>query len=82
MIRVDHSSLLKVNKFILLKGCCYWWQGFIFKFIYFIFFSTKDCTRKMSKGTVKVWGDGSGQIKINGKDITYFYDVYHREQVS
>ncbi|XP_044014113.1 28S ribosomal protein S9, mitochondrial [Aphidius gifuensis] len=44
------------------------------------FIVVKDCQRKSSTGTVKIWGNGTGLININGKDITYFYDKYHREQ--
>jgi small subunit ribosomal protein S9 len=41
-----------------------------------------DCTRKSAKAEVTVWGNGSGNIVINGQDITYFKDMRHREQVS
>lgn len=41
-----------------------------------------DCSRKSARGQVIVWGNGSGNITINGHDITYFEDMHHREQVS
>lgn len=41
----------------------------------------EKCQRKSSIGQVKVIGNGSGNITINGQDITYFSDMYCREQV-
>ncbi|CAL1674335.1 unnamed protein product [Lasius platythorax] len=40
----------------------------------------KNCLRKSARGQVIVWGNGSGNITINGHDITYFEDMHHREQ--
>nr|XP_031834880.1 28S ribosomal protein S9, mitochondrial [Nomia melanderi] len=40
----------------------------------------EDCKRKSSRGNVKVIGKGSGNITINGHDITYFERILHREQ--
>lgn len=40
-----------------------------------------SCARKSSRGTVKVIGHGSGNITINGDDISYFKDIQCREQV-
>ncbi|XP_011300113.1 28S ribosomal protein S9, mitochondrial [Fopius arisanus] len=40
-----------------------------------------QCRQKTATAEVKLWGDGSGQIKINSKDITYFERIHHREQV-
>ncbi|CAK9820069.1 hypothetical protein ANTPLA_LOCUS10484 [Anthophora plagiata] len=45
-------------------------------------FIVSKCARKKSRGEVKVIGNGTGNITINGKDITYFNDIQHREQVS
>ena len=41
-----------------------------------------ECARKNARGQVKVIGNGSGKITINGKDITLFDDIQCREQVS
>lgn len=41
-----------------------------------------ECARKDARGEVKVIGNGSGKITINGKDLTYFDDMQCREQVS
>lgn len=41
-----------------------------------------DCMRKSARGEVTIWGNGSGKIIINGRDITYFEEVLHRQQVS
>ncbi|KAK0089636.1 hypothetical protein PV325_006346 [Microctonus aethiopoides] len=46
------------------------------------FVIAKDSIRKTSEGEVKLLGNGSGKITINGKDITYFKRIQHREQVS
>ncbi|XP_072749819.1 small ribosomal subunit protein uS9m-like [Anoplolepis gracilipes] len=40
-----------------------------------------NCFRKSARGEVIVWGNGSGNITINGQDITYFEDIHHREQI-
>ncbi|KAK0168760.1 hypothetical protein PV327_002530 [Microctonus hyperodae] len=45
------------------------------------FVTVKDSMRKSSEGVVKVLGNGSGKITINGKDITYFKRIQHREQI-
>ncbi|XP_076750339.1 mitochondrial ribosomal protein S9 [Xylocopa sonorina] len=45
------------------------------------FILVDKCMRKSSRGTVKVIGNGSGHITINGRDITYFDNVQCREQV-
>ncbi|XP_033346537.1 28S ribosomal protein S9, mitochondrial-like isoform X3 [Bombus vosnesenskii] len=39
------------------------------------------CARKNTRGEVKVIGNGSGKITINGKDLTYFDDMQCREQI-
>ncbi|XP_071863512.1 small ribosomal subunit protein uS9m-like isoform X3 [Bombus fervidus] len=39
------------------------------------------CARKSTRGEVKVIGNGSGKITINGKDLTYFDDMQCREQI-
>ncbi|XP_048266070.1 28S ribosomal protein S9, mitochondrial isoform X5 [Bombus terrestris] len=39
------------------------------------------CARKDARGEVKVIGNGSGKITINGKDLTYFDDMQCREQI-
>lgn len=41
-----------------------------------------DCMRKSARGEVTIWGNGSGKLIINGRDITYFEEIIHREQVS
>lgn len=41
-----------------------------------------DCMRKSARGVVTIWGNGSGNITINGQDITYFENMHHRDQVS
>ena len=41
-----------------------------------------ECARKNARGQVKIIGNGSGKITINGKDITLFDDIQCREQVS
>ncbi|XP_076235713.1 mitochondrial ribosomal protein S9 [Calliopsis andreniformis] len=38
------------------------------------------CKRKSARAEVKVIGNGSGNISINGQDITYFKDKQSREQ--
>jgi len=38
--------------------------------------------RKSARGEVTIWGNGSGKIIINGRDITYFEEIHHRQQVS
>lgn len=38
--------------------------------------------RKSARGEVKVIAKGSGNITINGQDITYFRDLQCRQQVS
>ncbi|XP_076224500.1 mitochondrial ribosomal protein S9 [Nomia melanderi] len=45
------------------------------------FIETNNCKRKSSRGNVKVIGKGSGNITINGHDITYFERILHREQI-
>ncbi|CAL7948255.1 unnamed protein product [Xylocopa violacea] len=45
------------------------------------FILVDKCMRKSSRGTVKVIGNGSGKITINGQDITYFEDIQCREQI-
>ncbi|KAH0956525.1 hypothetical protein HN011_002321 [Eciton burchellii] len=45
------------------------------------YITVKNCTRKSAKAEVTVWGNGSGNIVINGQDITYFKDMRHREQL-
>ncbi|KAI4498072.1 hypothetical protein M0802_006896 [Mischocyttarus mexicanus] len=40
------------------------------------------CKRKSAIATVTVFGEGTGQITINGDDITYFKDMQSRQQVS
>ncbi|XP_018393196.1 PREDICTED: 28S ribosomal protein S9, mitochondrial [Cyphomyrmex costatus] len=42
--------------------------------------TVKNCMRKSARGEVTIWGNGSGKIVINGRDITYFEDIQHREQ--
>jgi len=37
--------------------------------------------RKSARGEVTIWGNGSGKITINGHDITYFEEMYHRQQI-
>ncbi|XP_017876838.1 28S ribosomal protein S9, mitochondrial-like isoform X2 [Ceratina calcarata] len=37
--------------------------------------------RKSAKSEVKIIGEGSGNITINGKDITYFDNIQCREQI-
>ncbi|XP_029167086.1 28S ribosomal protein S9, mitochondrial [Nylanderia fulva] len=44
------------------------------------YITVKNCIRKSARGVVTVWGNGSGNITINGQDITYFKDIQHREQ--
>ncbi|KAF3422001.1 hypothetical protein E2986_02833 [Frieseomelitta varia] len=46
------------------------------------FILVEKCARKNARGQVKVIGNGSGKITINGKDITLFDDIQCREQVS
>lgn len=41
----------------------------------------KSCKRKTAVANVKVTGQGSGMITINGKDISYFPLVQDREQI-
>ncbi|XP_012135049.2 mitochondrial ribosomal protein S9 isoform X1 [Megachile rotundata] len=41
----------------------------------------KNCARKCARGDVKVIGNGTGNITINGEDISYFTDIQCREQV-
>ncbi|KAF7391259.1 hypothetical protein HZH66_009739 [Vespula vulgaris] len=38
------------------------------------------CQRKSAIATVTVWGEGTGKITINGKDISYFHDMQSRQQ--
>lgn len=45
------------------------------------FITVKNCMRKSARGEVIVWGEGSGNITINGKDITYFENIQCREQI-
>ncbi|XP_050461590.1 28S ribosomal protein S9, mitochondrial-like isoform X2 [Cataglyphis hispanica] len=45
------------------------------------YIKVKNCLRKSARGEVIVWGNGSGNITINGHDITYFEDMHHREQI-
>ncbi|XP_011870547.1 PREDICTED: 28S ribosomal protein S9, mitochondrial [Vollenhovia emeryi] len=45
------------------------------------YITVKNCMRKSARGEVTIWGNGSGKIIINGCDITYFEETYHREQV-
>jgi len=44
-------------------------------------FQTAVGTRKMAKAFVKVMGDGSGKVSINGCPITYFQYPQEREQI-
>lgn len=37
--------------------------------------------KKSARGQVKVIANGTGLIKINGQDITYFEGIQEREQV-
>ncbi|KAL4233443.1 37S ribosomal protein S9 [Mactra antiquata] len=37
--------------------------------------------RKTSEATVKLFNHGHGNININGKDITYFKDIMHRQAI-
>lgn len=37
--------------------------------------------RKSAKAFVKVYGNGTGEISINGRDISYFDELVHRQQV-
>ncbi|KAK9295270.1 hypothetical protein QLX08_010354 [Tetragonisca angustula] len=46
------------------------------------FILVEKCARKNARGQVKVIGNGSGKITINGKDITLFDDIQCREQTS
>ncbi|KAL0099032.1 hypothetical protein PUN28_020227 [Cardiocondyla obscurior] len=39
-----------------------------------------NCMRKTARGEVTIWGKGSGNIIINGHDITYFEEFHNREQ--
>ncbi|KAF7394124.1 hypothetical protein HZH68_010943 [Vespula germanica] len=39
------------------------------------------CQRKSAIATVTVWGEGTGKITINGKDISYFHDMQSRQQI-
>ena len=45
-------------------------------------YMTFNSRRKRANATVKVIGQGSGSIQINGKDIHYFPLKQHKEQVS
>ncbi|XP_017794493.1 PREDICTED: 28S ribosomal protein S9, mitochondrial [Habropoda laboriosa] len=45
------------------------------------FVLVEKCARKSTRGQVKITGNGSGNISINGTDITYFNDMQCREQV-
>lgn len=45
------------------------------------YITVKNCMRKSARGEVTIWGNGSGNIIINGRDITYFEDILHREQI-
>lgn len=45
------------------------------------YITVKNCMRKSTRGTVTVWGKGSGKITINGRDISYFKYFHHREQI-
>lgn len=45
------------------------------------FILVTHCMRHTCRGQVKILGNGSGKIKINGKDITYFTSIQSREQV-
>lgn len=38
--------------------------------------------RKTARGEVTIWGNGSGNITINGHNIMYFKHALHREEVS
>ncbi|XP_018362470.1 PREDICTED: 28S ribosomal protein S9, mitochondrial [Trachymyrmex cornetzi] len=42
--------------------------------------TVKNCMRKSARGEVTIWGNGSGKIVINGRDIGYFEDFQHRQQ--
>lgn len=46
------------------------------------YITVKDSTRKSSIANVTIFGKGTGNITINGKDISYFWDIQSREQVS
>ncbi|XP_063995670.1 small ribosomal subunit protein uS9m [Diachasmimorpha longicaudata] len=41
----------------------------------------KYSRKQTAVAQVKLWGNGSGRIKINSKDITYFERTHHREQI-
>ncbi|KAK2579036.1 hypothetical protein KPH14_002829 [Odynerus spinipes] len=43
--------------------------------------SVFPCQRKSSVARVTVWGKGTGEIIINGKDISYFHDIETRKQL-
>lgn len=45
------------------------------------YITVKNCMRKNARGEVTIWGNGSGKIVINGRDITYFEEFNHREQI-
>ncbi|CAH0401216.1 unnamed protein product [Chilo suppressalis] len=45
------------------------------------FITTYECLRKKARGDVTIKSPGTGNISINGKDITYFEDIQSREQV-
>ncbi|XP_014296050.1 28S ribosomal protein S9, mitochondrial [Microplitis demolitor] len=45
------------------------------------FITVTGCWRNTSTGVVKILGNGSGKITINGQDITYFHHIQYREQV-
>ncbi|CAD6224653.1 GSCOCG00005486001-RA-CDS [Cotesia congregata] len=45
------------------------------------FILVTQCMRHTCRGTVKILGNGSGKIKINGKAIDYFTNIQSREQV-
>ena len=45
------------------------------------FVVVKQCMRKSARGEVKVIAKGSGNITINGQDITYFRDLQSRQHI-
>lgn len=45
------------------------------------YITVKNCMRKSARGEVTIWGNGSGNLIINGRDITYFEEIIHREQI-
>lgn len=45
------------------------------------FVTTYECLRKKARADVTIKSPGTGNITINGQDITYFDDIQPREQV-